>query len=257
MFSEVPKRLPKDIDRLRFYDGTIVRKKGVKLLSVNGFKAPPPPLPPKVPPLPEAWTRPQSPSMVAACARRAPIAMQRSASMPTASRGRGPPPPLPSFPASWKPDATLSLRPVSPNCTPAAESPALRPRPKPLRERVPTALEADLGERSSAGSTGDRVLFLSSCSGVALGARQTEQPQGGLRRSLSMPLSTGPGISPSRPGALLACICGDGDSNDCQDDTSTTCSSPDHRHADPSHRSIDADGRWPEQLRQSLGAFEC
>jgi len=73
--------------------------------------------------------------------------LRRSPSMPVmgAPPGRGPPPPppIPSFPSTWKPEPSVPLRPVSARVPIDADSPALRPMPKPLRERAPYALEVE------------------------------------------------------------------------------------------------------------------
>lgn len=185
---------------MQFYDGTIVRKRGVKQLSVDGAKTMPPPLQLSelmASPVPEETARgAQTPTTVSASAREPRSTMRRSPSMPVAFMARGPPPPLPSFPASWKPDAPL--RPVSAGatCGGAGESPALRPKPKTLREREPTALELDLGhaagEPQPQDDQDDHAVFLSAFSTAAMEKRQSEQGRGVLRRSPSMPLPTRP-----------------------------------------------------------------
>lgn len=186
VFAAQPKRLPKDVDRLNFYDGTIVRKRSVKQYPGDETTATPPPL--QLSEIAAEGTPVQTPTSATASAR-----MRKSPSMPLASKARGPPPPLPTFPASWKPDAALPLRPVGAGSGyPTGESPALRPKPKALRERAPTALTpapivvaaGPSGYPHSPKGQAGQVLFVSALSGAALESRA---PEGAPRRSPSMP----------------------------------------------------------------------
>eukprot|EP00929_Paragymnodinium_shiwhaense_P066929 TRINITY_DN33640_c0_g1_i1.p1 TRINITY_DN33640_c0_g1~~TRINITY_DN33640_c0_g1_i1.p1 ORF type:complete len:443 (+),score=92.16 TRINITY_DN33640_c0_g1_i1:156-1484(+) len=64
--------------------------------------------------------------------------LRKSASGPIGGspKAKAAPPPLPSFPSEWKAPASATLRPVSSSSEGVAEQPALRPTPKPARERT-------------------------------------------------------------------------------------------------------------------------
>mmetsp|Transcript_52787 Transcript_52787/g.123461 ORF Transcript_52787/g.123461 Transcript_52787/m.123461 type:complete len:250 (+) Transcript_52787:80-829(+) len=155
VFSDQPKRLPADIDRLHFFNGTVVRKKSwsrcpsADALQANSAD--------EQTPRPGSAQRDHYAAASSSSTPRIPPhgrgegkggmhGMQHCPSAPVLS-SKAPPPPIPAFPTNWRPEPSIALKPVA--AFPESEaSPALRPKLKTSRERSPFAVLDDGSEES-------------------------------------------------------------------------------------------------------------
>lgn len=221
VFSCQPKRLPDDIDKLSLYKGnnggTIVRKRSLNRLDVGSACAGSPTAedasPKGSPTKSHAAADGSIPGDLSARSGRPPLGLRRSASTPLVSpcgsaRGPGgrppPPPPLPSFPSGWKAEPCVALKPVSARSQLAAAleesrtqtgGPALRPRPKPLRERAPDVLEKNIGSESLENPLSPNAMAGQASSSSAASGVTTPSA---LQRSPSTPNPHRPPAAPER-----------------------------------------------------------
>mmetsp|Transcript_42697 Transcript_42697/g.77581 ORF Transcript_42697/g.77581 Transcript_42697/m.77581 type:complete len:261 (+) Transcript_42697:72-854(+) len=208
VFSDQPKRLPADIDRLHFYNGTVVRKKSLSRCPSadelqatsaghSGDDRTPRPGSAQRDNLAAAASSSSTPRLPPRGRGEGKGSMQHCPSAPVLS-SKAPPPPIPAFPTTWRPEPSIALRPVTAAATTASEaSPALRPKLKTARERSPFAVLDD-GSSSPAALSPEESLSSSCLEGSMSFSDQ------GLRRPATAPAGQAGsvdigGATPHRP----------------------------------------------------------